>query len=346
MTDIGAVGRWRAVYAWSLVACLGASGCEDAGAEREMGSSEDQWPPAVVAAPLLNIAANDAATRSPLDATPSPDGDRIYYLATATEDGADAAGVFSVSGEGEDEIETLAVGGALTAPGAISVSLDGERLFVADSERSNDAGDAGAVMSLSSRGGDEPVALTGTEGFAPRGLVVAEVDGAEYVYFTGIDPESRLAGVFRIASEADGVETLASGEPFSDPAGIAVADDGTVYVVDTSASENPRGEAAVMSLRSGADEVETLIDGIGAGESAGIAVTLDASTVLVSGLDPESKRDRVYVLEASTRKLAQIVDPFDGFSRAAGLHRAHNANVFAWADSEANDSGTVYRVRL
>jgi hypothetical protein len=95
-----------------------------------------------------------------------------------------------------------------------------------------------------------------------------------------------------------------------------------------------------------AREVETVIDGIGAGPGAGIAVTVDAGTLLVSGLDPESRRDRVYVLDTNSRKLAQIVEPFDSFSRAAGLHRAHNANVFAWADSEANDSGTVYRVRL
>lgn len=307
-------------------------------------SSGEDWPPSVIAAPLLNVAANDAATRSPVDATPSPEGDRIYYLATATTDGADAAGVFSVSGEGEDEIETLAVGGVLTAPGAISVSLDGERLFVADSERRNDAGDPGAVMSLASSGGDEPVVVAGTEGYAPRGLVLARVDDTEYLYFTGTDPETRRAGVFRVEPDAGDVETLASGAPFDEPAGIAVADDGTVYVVDTRASENERGAAAVMRLRD--DGVETLIDGIGAGESAGIAVTLDAGTVLVSGLDPESKRDRVYVLDTRTQKLAQIVEPFDSFRRAAGLHRAHKANVFAWADGEANESGTVYRVKL
>lgn len=150
--------------------------------------------------------------------------------------------------------------------------------------------------------------------------------------------------MFRVPPDGGDVETLATGEPFSEPTGVAVTNDGTVYVVDADAATDERGEAAVMRLRD--DEVETVIDGIGAGPAAGIAVTLDAGTLLVSGLDPESRRDRVYVLDTKSRKLAQIVEPFDSFSRAAGLHRAHDANVFAWADSEANDSGTVYRVRL
>jgi DNA-binding beta-propeller fold protein YncE len=249
-----------------------------------------------------------------------------------------------VAGDGEGEFETLAVGGALSSPGSISVSLDGERLFVADSAMSDGAG---AVMSLaSSSGGDEPVVVAGTEGYAPRGLVLAEVDGVSQLYFTGTDPESHLAGVFRVPQDGGDVEALATGEPFSEPIGVAVTDDGTVYVVDGAASSNERGEGAVMSLREGEDEVETVIDGIGAGPAAGIAVSLDAGTLLVFGLDPESRRDRVYVLDTKTRKLSQIVEPFDGFSRAAGPHRAHNANVFAWADGEANDWGTVYRVRL
>jgi sugar lactone lactonase YvrE len=343
MIDQPLTGRLFAVVGGLLAAWLALAGCEDTGGDSAMESSAEDWPPSVIAAPLLNVAANAAATRSPVDATPSPDGDRIYYLATATGDGADEAGVFSVAGDGAGEIETLAVGGALSSPGSISVSVDGERLFVADIAMSTDAGQ-GAVMTLASSGGDEPVVVPGTEGYAPRGLVLAEVDGESHLYFTGTDPESRLAGVFRVPPDGGDVETLATGEPFSEPTGVAVTNDGTVYVVDADAATAERGEAAVMSLRE--DEVETVIDGIGAGPAAGIAVTLDASTLLVSGLDPESRRDRVYVLDTKSSKLAQIVEPFDSFSRAAGLHRAHNANVFAWADGEANDWGTVYRVRL
>jgi hypothetical protein len=31
-----------------------------------------------------------------------------------------------------------------------------------------------------------------------------------------------------------------------------------------------------------------------------------------------------------------------GFRESAGLHRARNAGVFAWADGRANKTGTVY----
>ena len=33
------------------------------------------------------------------------------------------------------------------------------------------------------------------------------------------------------------------------------------------------------------------------------------------------------------------------FAESAGLHRAHDAEVYAWADSEANGTGTVYVLR-
>jgi hypothetical protein len=32
----------------------------------------------------------------------------------------------------------------------------------------------------------------------------------------------------------------------------------------------------------------------------------------------------------------------DKFSESAGLHRSHGVGVYAWADSHANGTGTVY----
>jgi hypothetical protein len=37
-----------------------------------------------------------------------------------------------------------------------------------------------------------------------------------------------------------------------------------------------------------------------------------------------------------------MTDPIGAFHESAGLHRAHDVDVFAWADSRANDTGTVY----
>jgi DNA-binding beta-propeller fold protein YncE len=122
---------------------------------------------------------------------------------------------------------------------------------------------------------------------------------------------------------------------------VAVAEDGDVYVLDALASQ---GLASVVHIRGG--KGTAILERIGAGFPAGIALTSDASTVLVSALDPRSRRDRVYVIDAETLALAYIDEPFAAFSEPAGLHRAHDTDVFAWADSEANESGTVYVLSL
>ena len=138
---------------------------------------------------------------------------------------------------------------------------------------------------------------------------------------------------------------MASGEPFVDPAGVAVASDGTVSVIDALASRDARGQASLIRVREG--EAERIVEGLGVGFPAGVATTLDASTVLVSGLDPVSRTDRVFLVNAMSGALAAVIEePFASFSEPAGLHRAHDTNTFAWADSQANGEGTVYTLEL
>lgn len=298
-----------------------------------------------IEAPPMRIAANDADVRAPMDATPSPNGERVYYLALS-HDAADesAAGVFSVSSEG-GAIETLAIGEPLIAPVGISVSLDGERIFVADSGVSSELG-VGAILSLSTEGG-APHVLAGTEGYVPHGLTIAEVEGDEHLYFTGIHPTSGEHGLFRVAPDGGGVETIASGEPFADPTGVTVTAEGVAYVVDSfsgSAAEAGGNLAGVIRVRDG--RAESVRSDIGVGFPAGIASTRDGSTVLVSGLDPRTRRDRVYLLNAESLELSVVVEPFAQFGEPAGLHRAHDSDTFAWADSEANQDGTVYVLEL
>jgi DNA-binding beta-propeller fold protein YncE len=250
-------------------------------------------------------------------------------------------GVFAVAAKGGGEIETLAVGGMLAAPVGISTGLDGARLFIADAAVAIDgASGAGAIVSLDASGGEVAV-VSGTAGYAPRGLAIARVQRREQLYFTGRDPQSGRAGVFRVASGGGAVELISGDAELGDPAGIAVAENGDVYVVDALSAQ---GLAGVVRIRDG--EGELILDRIGAGFPAGIALTRDGGTVLVSALDPQTRRDRVYVINAESLELAFISEPFAGFAEPAGLHRAHDADVFAWADSEANDSGTVYVLAL
>lgn len=340
----------RAARACGLLAILLALGCgsdaaNDSAPRRDDDDSEapaEPRGPSEIDAPPMNVAANDATVRAPMDATPSPDGARVYYTALARDAaGDDVPGVFAVDAEG-GEIATLAQGGVLAAPVGIGVSLDGARLFVADAAASmdDDSAGVGAIVSLASDGG-EPAIVDGTAGYAPRGLAIARVQRSEQLYFTGRDPETGRAGVFRVTPAGGGVEAIGSDVELADPAGIAVAENGDVYVIDALASH---GLANVVRIRDG--EGSVILERIGAGFPAGIALTTDASAVLVSALDAQTRRDRVYVINTESLALNYISEPFAAFAEPAGLHRAHDKNVFAWADSEANDSGTVYVLAL
>src|SRR4029078_3685067 len=126
-----------------------------------------------------------------------------------------------------------------------------------------------------------------------------------------------------------------------DPGGVAIGRDGVAYVVDTGSAIS--GQARAPGLKVTPDgKSEVLLDGISVGHPAGIALVNDGSALLVSGLDAALGTDRVFRIklgDVSVRVLKNVIgescDP-------AGLHRARNAEVFAWADSHANTHGTVY----
>jgi sugar lactone lactonase YvrE len=246
--------------------------------------------------------------------------------------------VFGTSADG-GEITTLTVGGLLEAPVSIAISLDGRTLLVADSA-ANGTGQGGAILALPATGGDASV-VAGTEGYVPSGLAVAKIGNEERLYFTGREPSSGRAGLFFGALNGGNVEALAEDAVFGDPTAVAVDADGTAYVVD---ALNETGSASLVRVRK--DKAETVAEGIGVGFPAGGALTQDGSTVLVSGVHPTTGRDVVYLVDASNGKVSVLSKPFAEFIEAAGLHRAHDGNVFAWADGEANGSGTVYVLKL
>jgi DNA-binding beta-propeller fold protein YncE len=317
--------------AWLWLALAAACGSSDSdrpksGEKPAMPAQEEGDAPAL----NISVAANDAMSPAPLDATPSPDAKQIYYTALGRdENGEPAPSVFSVAASG-GEITRLAVGEPLIAPVNISISLDGTRLFIADPA-------ASAVFTLPASGGT-PSVLMGTEGYAPRGLTVAKAkDGREYLYFTGRTVETEEAGLFRLEASGGALESVAVGAPFADPAGVAVDSAGVAYVVETSSEA---ATARVIRVERGTPS--TFAEGIGIGFPAGITLTRDDATVLVSGLDPATKRDVVYFVNTSDKQITRLTKTVGQFHEPAGLHRAHDADVFAWADSQANRDGTVY----
>jgi hypothetical protein len=318
---------------WLVGACLGliaVTGCD---------CGEEQKPPNVVLgngtigaiAPAAN---NGAVFNAPLDATPSPDGKQVYFTARNVE----GAGIFKAAATGGD-ITPLHVGDPISGPVGITVSSDDAMVFIADPGASINDEDQGAIWMVPTIGGT-PAAVNGTAGFAPRGVTLVSEAGVDQIYFTGRNPADGQPGVFKVAAAGGTVEGLVKGDPFSDPNGIAVSRDGTIYVVDSAAGDLTVGSARVIKVTGSTPQV--MHEGLKVGFPAGIALSQDDSVVLVSAVDPVLGTDVVVRVNVTTNEQSSFNTGIENFEEAAGLHRAANAEVYAWCDSTANGTGTVY----
>lgn len=275
---------------------------------------------------------NGETFSSPFDATPDPDGQTVYFTAISA---TGEAGVFKAPCNGT--ITTLAAGDPFVAPFNIATSTEGNEVYVADAA-AEDANDRkGAIFRIAS-GGGAPAAIAGTEGTIPRGLEVRAEGGADEIWFTGVDPSDGLRGVFKIAPAGGALEVVAKGPPFRDPGGIALTADGTAYVVDTDAADNRL--STLFEVKG--DVPLALLSGLEVGFPAGVAVTSDNQSVIVSGIDAVTQTDAVFFVSVATQDVVSFTTGISAFTESAGLHRAKNADVFAWADSSAQGSGTVY----
>ncbi len=293
--------------------------------------------------PTIGPVANDPGIEMPVDATPSPDGKEIYFIANskvADEDDigfSRQAAIYKVSAAG-GPITKLHQGEPLVAPFGITISNDGQTLFIADSgavtseERSD-----GRVYTLGASGG-APSPLGGTDGLAPGGL---EVMG-DSLYITG--RKDGRAGVFKTALTGGAVTPVAVGEAFTDPSGVAVSRGGDVYVVDSGSATHGQPLASVVKVKADGS-TEVVVSGLSVGHPAGIALTHDEKTIYVSGFDSTKGTDVVFAVNSATREIGEFTDSIADFTESAGLHRARNLDVFAWADSHANGTGTVYVLR-
>ncbi|MDF2693817.1 MAG: uncharacterized protein K0S65_2200 [Labilithrix sp.] len=294
-------------------------------------------------APTIGPVANDPGIEMPVDATPSPDGKDIYFIANSKVADEDNIGflrqtaIYKVSAAG-GAITKLFQGDPLVAPFGISISNDGQTLYIADtgavtSEERSD----GRVYSLSVSGG-APTPLAGTDGLAPGGI---EVMG-DALFITG--KKDGKPGLYKTGFGGGAVTPVAAGEMFVDPSGVAVARSGEAYVVDSGSAVHGAALASVVKVFADG-RTEVVIDGLSVGHPAGIALSNDERTIYVSGFDPGKGTDVVFTVDAATRAVGQFTDTIAEFSESAGLHRARNTDVFAWADSHANGTGTVYVLR-
>ena len=273
----------------------------------------------------------------PFDATPSPDGVDVYFTA----DGANGLGVYKAPANGSAPTPVAVYPTAIdpnnpfAAPFGITVSTDGKTIYVADPAAG--ASDRGAIYAVPTAGG-APTLVSGTDGFAPRGLDVIVVGGLDTLYFSGTEAKvGGLSGIFSVPAIGGNVATVSVGGVLHDPSGLTVAKDGAVYLVDTIASGSSSAQILVIP-QGGSPKV--LIDDMRVGYPAGIAITTDDKTLYVSGFNPQELTDRLLVVDIAAAKTTEsFKTELGAFTESGGLHRAKVGDIFALVDSSAGPKG-------
>ncbi len=281
----------------------------------------------------------------PLDATPDPDGETIYFTAL---DPMKGSGVYKVPAKGGASTAVF-VGAPFVAPFGIAIGSDGAQLYVADigsSSGPTDAEDAGQIFVLPVAGGN-PTSLNGTAMTKPRSLEVINQNGSDTLYFTGRDNTGAL-GVFKMAASGGNPAAVAAGSPFIDPSGVTVANNGDVYVADLLPASAQ--QAVIYKIAAGQNTPTAFVPNVAVGYPVGLTLNKDNTKLFISALDPSTRRDAVIVVDLATNNQMFYTGngtiDFTAFEEPAGLHRAKDADIFGWADSKAGTLGTVFTINF
>jgi len=306
---------------------LGLAGCATQPAAAPQGAKPALGNEVVASA---DVVTKSGAFKNPLDSTPNPAEDTIYFTAT----GNNGKGVFRVPAAG-GAAEEVATGAPFLSPRGIAISTDGKQVYVADTQ-------AGQILVVPAAGG-KPAPLPGTLGAAPRGMDVVNMGGADMVYFTGIDPADGKPAVMKIASAGDKAPTvIVKGAPLVAPDAVVMTKAGVLYVSDQSAGSANSG--AVFKVAGGT--ATRIADNLKLGEPGGVALTPDDGVLLVSSIDKAKGTDQVLLIDLGSLQTGLVTAVVGENHAAGGVHRASGKGLFSWADSEAGGRGSVYIIRL
>jgi hypothetical protein len=306
---------WPCALALAVVACK---------------KDEPQRPPAVkgdgTVKAVSPVVQGGTAFRLPFDAALSPDGRTAYFTA--------------LTGDGAALFKSPVTSGAATkladlvGPGSVDVSSDGSTVLVADPGVESASGALGAIVAVSSSGGTSSV-LAGTEGTLPKGIGVS----GNRIVFSGVDPVDGAPALLE-ASTGGGLTTLQK-TGLVDPSGVAVATTGEIYVLDAESASSPTQR--IVKVSGGA--ATEIVKGLHVGFPAGIALAENGQYLLVASSDGATGKARFERFNLSGMPAGAPADMAIGaFTEPAGLHRAARADAYAYVDSGANDTGTIFVV--
>jgi sugar lactone lactonase YvrE len=316
--------------------------------------------------PLLNDAvqsieprANGGAVfQAPVDAALDPDAKNIFFVANS----AQGMGVFKTSING-GAVVSLTVSTPFSTPLGLDVSTDGQTIFVADTSarlqsqfRRFPLGTFEGMLFRVPASGGAPVAVAGSECTSPRGLTLVNENGADVIYFTGVDPHDDKPAIMKIPAAGGTLTVITKGDPLVRPTGIAVGKDGHIYVTDQGSATNGLGNvfrfhnttiaaAGVIPSEPHPSHSENLAT-VRGGNPAGVTLTQDGSLLLVSSLDGTQGTSQVLVINTTTLQQGIVNTVIGANTSSGGLHRAYNGTEMVWVDSTGGGDGRIYIVKL
>ena len=275
------------------------------------------------------LAQGGAVFYEPLDATPDPTGAMIYFVARAANG---QPGVFRVAATG-GLVQSVLIGAPLVGPRGVAFSSDGETLYVADPE----AAGGGAVFAVPIAGGSASV-IAGTRGTGARALDLVHTAQGDILYIAGAEQRLQRAAVLRLPLVGGATPTsILRGSPLAVADGVAVSANGKVYV----AGRNGNGDGSQIVLEVDQRGHRSLVRSIRLGSPAGLALTADESALLVSSVAADGTSQVLFV-DLATGSTSVFNDVIGANRGSGGLHRAHQANFFAWCG--IGRPGAVYGV--
>jgi hypothetical protein len=290
------------------------------------GCSKDETPPPAAKGDgtvksVGTVVNGGGAFRLPFDAALAPDGKTVYFTALVD----DGAAVFKAPAAGGMPTRLA----DLVAPGSVDVTGDGQTLVVADPGVESSSGALGAIVTVSASGG-MPSVVGGTEGTLPQGVAAS----GSRIVFTGADPADGAPAVFE-TSVGGGLTTLLK-SGLNGPSGVAIAPSGDVYVLDADADG---ASSRLLKVGTGTP----LVTGLRPGFPGGLAIAENGLNLLVATSDATTGKGQLERFTVSgTRAGNPATMTIGSFDEPAGLHRAAQSDSYAYVDSGASDSGSVF----